>query len=333
MSRVTLKLESPIHAVTWDVLVTELMPVFDLERDEVKALLLADSIVLEPETANAVMEVCDSLGITVAIQTMTPVSRPVWWRAALAACLLVAVVAVGLVGWRIFQEHDAQAVTFQSEPVPSTNSPAEAESPATTVSDTPTMDLPVVESLDSEVPDLFTAARDLGVTEVRESLVRAAGVDIRDMYGQTPLMYAAAHNTAFVVRELLMSGADVNALTDAAWTPLMYAVRNTQHPEVLEVLLSAGADPLLQNEDGETALLVAEREGGLTQRDMLEAVTVVEVPVPETAVRVIPVTPLPRQVAASARPVANRLPVSTADQQLRNLIITCINDWENCDGN
>jgi hypothetical protein len=331
MNRVTLKLASSVHAVTWDVLVTELMPVFGLERSEVNALLQADSIVLEPETAQEVQAVCDALGVAVIVEAMAPAPPPSWRRVVTMGCVALAALVLGLAGWRIVSQSGASAAAAESNTVmaepPVIGSLTE---PAT--ADNPNAQLPVIESIAVDVPDLFTAARDLGVSEVRASLVRAARVDIRDSYGQTPLMYAAGHNNVFVVRELIMSGADVNARTDAAWTPLMYAVRNTQFPEILEVLLAAGADPMLRNEAGETALMVAEREGGAAQRELLTAVTVVDVPVPTAAVQVTP-PPQPRPVAARPRPLLRRLTEDTLEQRQRELIIACINDWENCDAN
>lgn len=301
MHRVTIRLPQSLHAVTWDVLVSELMPLFELERDEVNALLKADAIVLEPELAREVIAICQALGIPVDADQPAPARRR-WRRAALIGAATLGV-ALGL-SWRLIQgEATAPAV----DAMPSAW-PAEAA-------------LPVIDSLEQSAPDLFSAARDLTADEVRAALVRTSAVDLRDAYGQTPLMYAAAHNIAEVAQLLIRAGADVNARTLAGWTPLMYAARNRAHPEVLELLLNAGADPLARNQDGETALEVARREGGEAQQALLAAATPIPIPVPVPGVRVIPAVP------QSALP----LPADLQAQQ-RALILACLNDWDNCDG-
>ncbi len=56
-------------------------------------------------------------------------------------------------------------------------------------------------------------------------------------------MFAAENNqNPEVIKVLLEAGADVNARTAADKTPLMFAAENNQNPEVIKVLLDAGAD-------------------------------------------------------------------------------------------
>lgn len=106
-------------------------------------------------------------------------------------------------------------------------------------------------------PDLFSAARDLSASELQKLLDVSPSVDLRDAYGQTPLMYAVEANKPQSVRQLLAAGADPNALTDANWTPLMYAARSPDNATNVETLLKAGADPSVKNASGETALELA----------------------------------------------------------------------------
>jgi len=87
---------------------------------------------------------------------------------------------------------------------------------------------------------------------VIEMLARAgAAVDARGQFGDTPLV--SGSDDVAVARALLALGANVNARTDYGYTALMLARR----PEVARLLLEAGADPSLRNNDGANAVLVS----------------------------------------------------------------------------
>ena len=133
-----------------------------------------------------------------------------------------------------------------------------------------------------------------GHTEIVQYLVtEGAPVNAQDIYGATPLMYACWCMHSEIVHLLLNHGADPNkqdinnstALEIACFmqmtvgvklllaheadhsplgltesTPLMFACKNSgfsMDPSILVLLLSAGADPNAQNEDGYTALIIA----------------------------------------------------------------------------
>jgi len=81
--------------------------------------------------------------------------------------------------------------------------------------------------------------------------------------GRTALMMAAPYGSPELIRALLDARANVNARDVAGMTPLMFAVASeNQNPEVIKMLLAAGADPKLQmTTTSETALDWARKYG------------------------------------------------------------------------
>ncbi len=76
------------------------------------------------------------------------------------------------------------------------------------------------------------------------------------IYGATPLMFAASYCEKDIVELLLSYGADANLQTDEGSTALMFASTKGSK-EIVELLLSHGADANLQADDGVTALMCA----------------------------------------------------------------------------
>jgi len=107
---------------------------------------------------------------------------------------------------------------------------------------------------------LMWAAR-LGQTALVEPLMAAgAAVDARDARDYTALFHAchdpdADRGHPEVVALLLQAGADKEARIGFGVRPLMYAA-GTGEAAVVQVLLQAGADPLARNEVGRTALMM-----------------------------------------------------------------------------
>lgn len=92
--------------------------------------------------------------------------------------------------------------------------------------------------------------------------------------GWTPLHYAAtnATNTSVeMVRLMLEHHAYIDAESPNRTTPLMMAAQYGQ-PAVVQLLLEEGADPLIKNDRGLTAIDFATRAGRSASADMIAAV-------------------------------------------------------------
>jgi len=78
----------------------------------------------------------------------------------------------------------------------------------------------------------------------------------RDADGKTPIMQAAAYNqNPQVITVLLGAGADIEARDKFnSMTPLMYAAWVNKNPEMVTVLLNAGANAKARSLVGKTAL-------------------------------------------------------------------------------
>jgi ankyrin repeat protein len=139
---------------------------------------------------------------------------------------------------------------------------------------------------------LMMAARSGNADIVRALLAPGAGPadpNAREAtLGETPLIWAAAANSAEAARLLIAAGADVNARSNTLeypkdrfglegvltilprgyWTPLMYAAREGSL-EAATVLAGAGADLNAQDPDGTTALVFAILNGHFDTAAML----------------------------------------------------------------
>ena len=84
----------------------------------------------------------------------------------------------------------------------------------------------------------------------------------RTVIGGTPLHVAARHNTRpEVVALLIKAGADVDAKGKHGRTPLHRAARSNENPEIVELLVKSGLDVDTRNSFGRTPLHYAADNG------------------------------------------------------------------------
>jgi ankyrin repeat protein len=95
---------------------------------------------------------------------------------------------------------------------------------------------------------------------VKDLLDHGANVNGKSTNGMTPLGYAAIHGKIKEAKFLIANGADVNLLglvdsRGAEWSPLTSAAKE-DHLDMLELLLSNGANLEATNNEGDTALMI-----------------------------------------------------------------------------
>ena len=97
-----------------------------------------------------------------------------------------------------------------------------------------------------------------GHKEVAEILI-AKGADVNakeDLWGWTPLHYAARSGVKEIIELLIAAGADVNAKNENIFTPLHSSAIH-DHKETAELLITKGADVNAKNAQGWTPLDLA----------------------------------------------------------------------------
>ena len=93
----------------------------------------------------------------------------------------------------------------------------------------------------AKTPDEFYAAIKAG-----------ADLNARDMWGETPLHYAAMEGYTDSVNVLLEAGADVNAREGFIGNTPLHNAASCGHEEISKTLIRAGADVNAKNKYGET---------------------------------------------------------------------------------
>ena len=111
-----------------------------------------------------------------------------------------------------------------------------------------------------------------GHSDIVLTLLEAeAGIDRRDLMGRTALLYAATGPFPETVRILLDKGAEANVVdSDEHFSPLMHAAAEG-NLDVVKILLKGGADPTLQDVDGDDAASFARQGGHLEVANYLDA--------------------------------------------------------------
>jgi ankyrin repeat protein len=115
-----------------------------------------------------------------------------------------------------------------------------------------------------DTPWLVTGAT--GSVPMLEVLLPAgADLTIRNRYGGVSVIPASERGHIAYVRRVVQTGIDVNHLNDLHWSALLEAVilgdGSETYAEIIRILLTAGADPVLADREGVTALEHAERLG------------------------------------------------------------------------
>lgn len=100
---------------------------------------------------------------------------------------------------------------------------------------------------------LILATRNEDPMAVKALLKAGADPNSRDAQDTTALMFAAEYGQPETLKALIAAGSELNATDSNGWTAMMHA----NEVENVRVLLDAGADTTIKNEDGETALAMA----------------------------------------------------------------------------
>lgn len=126
----------------------------------------------------------------------------------------------------------------------------------------------------NDSPYLYAGAR--GLDDIlRLTLAHGADLKSTNRYGGTALIPAAERGHVSTVQLLIAAGVDVNHLNRLHWTALLEAVilgdGGPRHVEIVRQLLAAGADPLIADKDGVTALEHARQRGYREMVALLES--------------------------------------------------------------
>lgn len=100
---------------------------------------------------------------------------------------------------------------------------------------------------------LYAAAGAGHVAVAKELIAGGATVDIVLDDAYTPLLHAAMNGQADMVQLLLNNNADVNRRETLDGQTALHWASRTGRPEIVKLLLKAGADPTVQNKRGEIA--------------------------------------------------------------------------------
>ncbi|KCV70292.1 hypothetical protein H696_02622 [Fonticula alba] len=107
---------------------------------------------------------------------------------------------------------------------------------------------------DDSMTILHVAATSGYAEYLRRAIDLGARVDIVDRTGNTALHYAAWGNHPECVRVLLEAGVPVDGLNNDQCSPLHLAAQFNRSADSAQLLMAAGASPLLQNRAGQTPL-------------------------------------------------------------------------------
>ncbi len=106
---------------------------------------------------------------------------------------------------------------------------------------------------------LHRAARNGHLDAARVLLASGADPDIQTSQGRTALMLATSRKHEDMLRLLISFGADLNLAQTAVFDrdTVLHIAAYEDNPNIVRVLLKAGADPTILNDSGETPLVTA----------------------------------------------------------------------------
>ncbi|PGS48749.1 ankyrin repeat domain-containing protein [Bacillus sp. AFS041924] len=123
---------------------------------------------------------------------------------------------------------------------------------------------------------LFDATEKGEINKVKEILHKQQGlIDKENEHGLTLLGIAAHFGQFEVVKSLVKHGAKINAISHSKLsfipknTALHAAIAGAKSKEVIEFLLTNGADPNITDSEGHTALHIAAFEGNIAIAKLL----------------------------------------------------------------
>lgn len=115
-------------------------------------------------------------------------------------------------------------------------------------------------SITQSEKQLLCAAQQGHSRQVAQLLQQGVSIEVRNQYGQTPLLLATRYHHLTTARLLIEAGADVNAKDKIKDSPYLYAGAAGYH-QLLALMLAYGADLRSTNRYGGTALIPAAERG------------------------------------------------------------------------
>ncbi len=102
----------------------------------------------------------------------------------------------------------------------------------------------------------------VGTDIIEVLIILGIDVNIKDIYGNTPLCVAAHNGHLNIVQFLVDKGADINIKSNQGFTPLYVAAHNG-HLNIVQFLVDKGANINIKSNKGSTPLFVAAHNGHL----------------------------------------------------------------------
>ncbi|RIA91204.1 ankyrin repeat-containing domain protein [Glomus cerebriforme] len=122
--------------------------------------------------------------------------------------------------------------------------------------------------------NIWVAAGNGDIQRVTELIRSGISPNSRDSNGYTPLAAATSYNHIDLIDFLISEGADVNIRDNDNDTPLYVA----ENVKVAQKLLSHGADPFIINSEGKTPAQVAYEEEWFDVAELYRSITGEQIP-------------------------------------------------------